>query len=161
MTFDTELEEQIPRKAYFKVGKSVNATILKKEMIEYPANKTEITVRNQPSMVKFLISGDCLLDGRESYFSLRLKTNTFTSFLSGDITSMIKKVVIKLPSNSNQILEEIDSYNTLASLIQNVQLDHDRFDSNWQSGLNSLKDHNRFDAQRRSRRFLNLNEDGV
>lgn len=69
-------------------------------------------------------------------------------------------MIIKLPSNSNQILEEIDCYNTLSSLIETVSLDHDRFDSNWQSGLNSLKNHNRADAQRRSRRFLNLNEGG-
>jgi hypothetical protein len=80
--------------------------------------------------------------------------------LSGDITSIIKKIVVKLPSNSNQILEEVDNYNTLASMIQMMELDDTRLKSNWQSGLNSVVDHNRPDAQRRARRFLNLNEDG-
>ena len=160
MSFDSALEEEVPRKAYFKVSKSINATVLKKELIEYTADKTEIKVSTQPAMVKFLISGDCLLDGRESYFSLKLKTNTFTAFLSGDITSIIKKVVIKLPSNSNQILEEIDSYNTLSSMIEMLRLNEDQLDSHWQSGLNCLKDHNRVEAQARARRFLNLNEGG-
>ena len=32
MPFETELEEQLPRKAYFKVGGSVNKTILKREI---------------------------------------------------------------------------------------------------------------------------------
>jgi hypothetical protein len=111
-------------------------------------------------VVKFLITGDCLLDGRESYFSLKLKTNTFTAFLSGGITSIIKKVTINLPSNSNQILEEIDSYNTLASIINTIKLDDDRLEANWQSGLNCLKDHNRTESQQRARSFLNLNEGG-
>jgi hypothetical protein len=148
MQFDDALEEQVPRQAYFKVGKSVNATILKKEMIDYTADKNLIVVNNQPEIVRFLVSGDCLLDGRESYFSLRLKTNTFTAFLSGGIASIIKKVVIKLPSNSNQVLEEIDSYNTLDSIVQMAQLDDVRLASNWQSGLNCLIDHNRADAQK-------------
>jgi hypothetical protein len=160
MPFDTELEEQLPRKAYFKVGGSVNKTILKKEIIQYPADKNVVTVRNQPEVVRFLISGDCLLDGRESFFSLRLKTNTFTGFLSGDITSIISKIVIRLPSNSNIVLEEIDSYNTLSSIIQMMRLDDDEMISNWQSGLNMLSNHNRPDSQARSRRFLNLNEGG-
>ena len=160
MPFDTELEEQLPRKAYFKVGGSVNKTILKKELIQYAADKNVITVRNQPEVVRFLISGDCLLDGRESFFSLRLKTNTFTGFLSGDITSIISKIVIRLPSNSNIILEEIDSYNTLSSIIQMMRLDEDEMTSNWQSGLNMLSNHNRPEFQARSRRFLNLNEGG-
>ncbi len=116
MPFDTDLEEQLPRKAYFRAGGSINKTILKKELIQYPV----VTVRNQPDIVRFLISGDCLLDGRES-FSLRLKTNTFTGFLSGDITSIISRIVLRLPSNSNIVLEEIDSYNTLSSLIQMVR----------------------------------------
>ena len=111
MQFEIALEEQLPRQAYFKVGKSVNSTVLKKEMIEYACDKSEIVVKNRAEVAKFLISGDCLIDGRQSFFSLKLKTNTFTAFLSGDITSIIKKVIIKLPSNSNQVLEEIDNYN--------------------------------------------------
>ena len=111
-------------------------------------------------MARFLISGDCLIDGRQSYFSLKLKTNTFTAFLSGDITSIIKKIVVKLPSNSNQVLEEIDQYNTLASMIQMMELDDDRLSSNWQNGSTCLADHNRPEAQSRARRFLNLNEGG-
>ena len=95
MQFDTGLEELLPRKAYFTVGKSVNKTVLKKELIQYPADKNVITVRTQPETVRFLISGDCLLDGRESFFSLKLKTNTFTGFLSAGITSIIKKITIK------------------------------------------------------------------
>jgi hypothetical protein len=159
MQHEIALEEQLPRQAFFKVGKSVNSTVLKKEMIEYSADKTDIRVQNRAEVAKFLISGDCLLDGRQSYFSLKLKTNTFTALLSGDITSIIKKVVVKLPSNSNQVLEEIDNYNTLASMIQMMELDDDRLSSNWQSGLNSVVDHNRPEAQSRARRFLNLNED--
>src|SRR3990167_5401759 len=143
MPFDLDLEAELPRKSYFKVGKSDNKTVLKKELIQYPADKNVITVKNQPEVARFLISGDCLLDGRESFFSLRLKTNTFTGFLSGDITSIISKIVIRLPSNSNIVLEEIDSYNTLSSIVQMIQLDDDRMNSNWQSGLNMLSNHNR------------------
>jgi hypothetical protein len=160
MQFDIALEEQLPRQAFFKVGKSVNSTVLKKEIIEYAADKTDIVVKGRPEIARFLISGDCMLDGRQSFFSLKLKTNTFTAMLSGDITSIIKKIVIKLPSNSNQVLEEIDCYNTLASMIQMMELDTDRLNSNWHSGLNSLADHNRPEAQRRARRFLNLNQGG-
>lgn len=150
MQFEIALEEQLPRQAYFKVGKSVNSTVLKKEMIEYPADKTEIVVKGRQEVVKFLISGDCMIDGRQSFFSLKLKTNTFTSMLSGDITSIIKKIVIKLPSNSNQVLEEIDNYNTLASMIQMMELDDGRLTSSWHSGLNGLVKHNRPDAQKRA-----------
>jgi hypothetical protein len=160
MQFEIALEEQLPRQAFFKVGKSVNSTVLKKEIIEYSADKTDITVKTRPEVAKFLISGDCLVDGRQSYFSLKLKTNTYTAFLSGDITSIIKKIVIKLPSNSNQVLEEIDNYNTLSSMIQMMELNDSRLTSNWQSGSNSLADHNRPGAQKRARRFLNLNEGG-
>lgn len=160
MPFDMELEEQLPRKSYFKVGGSINKTVLKKELIQYPADKNVITVKNQPEVARFLISGDCLLDGRESFFSLRLKTNTFTGFLSGDVSAIINKIVIRLPSNSNIVLEEIDSYNTLSSMVQMIQLDDDRMVSNWQSGLNMLVNHNRPESQARARRFLNLNEGG-
>jgi hypothetical protein len=45
MQFDIALEDELPRKAYFKVGKPVNATVLKKEMIDYTADKTELTVK--------------------------------------------------------------------------------------------------------------------
>lgn len=160
MPFETELEEQLPRKAYFKVGGSVNKTILKRELIEYPADKNAITIRTQPEVARFLISGDCLLDGRESFFSLRLKTNTFTAILSGDITSIISKIVIRLPSNSNIVLEEIDSYNTLSSMVQMIRMDDTQMASHWETGLNMLSNHNRSDSQARSRRFLNLNEGG-
>ena len=160
MSFDIALEEELPREAYFKVGKSINSTVLKKELIEYSADQNYLTVRQQPVIVRFLVSGEPLLNGYESFFSLRLKTNTFTSLLSDGITAIIKKVVIKLPSNSNQILEEIDNYNVLASMIHNVRFDESRLESNWQAGLNSLIDHNRPQGQRRARRFLNLNEGG-
>jgi hypothetical protein len=160
MPFETELEEQLPRKAYFKVGGSVNKTILKRELIEYPADKNAITIRTQPEVARFLISGDCLLDGRESFFSLRLKTNTFTGILSGDITSIISKIFIRLPSNSNTVLEEIDSYNTLSSMVQMIRMDDTQMASHWETGLNMLSNHNRPDSQARSRRFLNLNEGG-
>jgi hypothetical protein len=152
----TQTSKQLPRKAYFKVGGSINKTILKKELIQYPGDKNVITVRNQPEIVRFLISGNCLLDGRESFFSLRLKTNTFTGFVSRDITSIISKIVLRLPSNSNIVWEEIDSYNTLSSLIQMIRLDDNQMTSHWESGLNMLSNHNRPDSQARSRRFLNL-----
>ena len=58
------------------------------------------------------------------------------------------------------ILEEIDNYNTLASMIQTMELDDNRLTSNWQSGLNLLVDHNRVESQMRARRFVNLNEGG-
>jgi hypothetical protein len=112
-------------------------------MIQYVADKNVIPVRNQPEVAKFLVSGDCLLDGRESFYSLKLKTNTFTAFLSGDITSIISKIVIRLPSNSNIVLEEIDNYNALNSMIQMIQMDDDRMNSNWQNGLNMLAGHNK------------------
>ena len=53
MQFNTALEESLPRKAYFKVGKSVNTTILKKEMIEYTADKTNVTIKNQQQIIRF------------------------------------------------------------------------------------------------------------
>ncbi len=155
-----ELEEQLPRKAFFKLPGSINQSLVKKELLQYPCDKNVIVVKNQPEIVRFLISGDCLLDGRESYFSLRLRTNTFTGFLSGDVSSIVQKIVVRLPSNSNIVLEEIDNYNTLSSIVQMIQLDDDRMTSNWQSGLNMLSQHNRPDSQARSRRFLNLNEGG-
>jgi hypothetical protein len=161
MQFDIAMEEQLPRQAYFKVGKSVNSTVLKKEMIEYSADKSDIVVKRRPEVARFLISGDCMIDGRQSFFSLKLKTNTFTAMLSGDVTSIIKKIVIKLPSNSNQVLEEIENYNTLSSMIQMMELDSGRMNANWQSGMNSLVDHNRPESQQRARRFLNLNEGGT
>jgi hypothetical protein len=72
MQQEIALEEQLPRQAFFKVGKSVNSTVLKKDMLEYAADKTDITVQNRTEVAKFLISGDCLIDGRQSFFSLKL-----------------------------------------------------------------------------------------
>ena len=69
MSFDIALEDELPRQAYFKVGGSINATVLKKELIEYPADRNYITIKQQPSVAKFLISGEPLLNGYESHFS--------------------------------------------------------------------------------------------
>jgi hypothetical protein len=80
--------------------------------------------------------------------------------LSGDITSIVKKVVIRLPSNSNLILEEIDNYNSLAAMLQMLSVDGNKMQSAWNSGLNSFVDHNRPEGQQRARRLLNLNEGG-
>jgi hypothetical protein len=88
--------------AYFKVGKSPNQTVLERELIEFHADTADITVKSQPQTIQFQISGVCgdaLIDGRQSFFSLHLKTNTYTAFLSGDITSIIKKITLKLLSH--------------------------------------------------------------
>ena len=160
MEFDSVLEDKLPRASIFKVGGSANSTVQKREWIEYLANKGDLLVRDHTSKVQFLVSGECLVDGLSSFFSLRLATNTFTSALSGDITSIIKKVVIKLPSNSNQVLEEIDNYNTLSSMVSTLTMDNDTLSSKWYAGSNCLVENKKSQGLAKSRRFLNLNKGG-
>jgi hypothetical protein len=50
MPFDMELQEELLRKAFFKLPGSINKTVLKKEQIQYPADKNVIVVKNQPEI---------------------------------------------------------------------------------------------------------------
>ena len=98
----------IPRKAIFKTKGSMNSIIEKKELISYSSNSlSQLITVGKDDVIKaidFHLSGDCIADFKESYFSIKLRTNKYTVFLSSNITSIIKKVQISLPSNNNQIL---------------------------------------------------------
>lgn len=150
----------IPRKAVFKVKGTTSGVIEKRELISYPANalSQNLTVGEADSSrrIEFLLSGDCLMDGRESFISLQLKTNKWTAFLSSDVSAIVRRLVISLPSNQNQILEDIDSYAVLQSMLHMVNSGEDSFNSNWYSGLNCLAGYNRLEGSKAARRFLNL-----
>ena len=70
--FETVLTETLPRRSLFKVGNQSNTTVKKREMIEYHAKQAVTRVSSHEKVVDFHISGECLLDGRSSYFSLDL-----------------------------------------------------------------------------------------
>jgi hypothetical protein len=90
----------IPRKAIFKTRGTTNGVIEKRELITYPATalSQHLTVGENDTNKKltFLLSGDCFVDGKQSFISLGLKTNKYTAYLSSDITSLIKRMVISL-----------------------------------------------------------------
>ena len=69
----------IPKKAIFKNGKSGSTIIQKRELIEYPATALSQTVTvgedDQNKSITFHISGDAMVDGRESFFSVKMNTN--------------------------------------------------------------------------------------
>ena len=154
----------IPKKAIFKNGKSGSTIIQKRELIEYPATALSQTVTvgedDQNKSITFHISGDAMVDGRESFFSVKMNTNKWTAYLSGDVTSIVKRLVISLPSNSNLILEDITDYNTLQSICHVVSANDDQFDCSWSSGLNAMSNYNKTTGSRNARRFLNLHEEG-
>ena len=128
--FESVLIESLPRKALFKVGNHVNSTVKKKEQIEYHSKQAVTRVSTHEQVVDFHISGECLLDGRSSYFSLELWVNSWTAVLSNDITSIIKKVEIFLPSNGNIKLESISEYAALNALISTVHVTENQQQTN-------------------------------
>ena len=159
----SSLEQICPRKAYFKTGKTTNMTVLKRELIPYSSTEgVSITVGNQQrKTVRFLISAsDGMLDTKASYFSLKLKTNTYTSILSSDITALIKKITVKLPANANIVLAEIDNYNTLNAAIKMMSMNPLQLESSWHDGSNMLVDMHNNDQKKRHRKFLNLQHGG-
>jgi len=108
MNHQSDVKPHVPRQAIFKSAKN-NATIIqRRELIEYPAVALSQTVLvgqdDSNKKITFNISGDALVDGRESFFSVKLKTNKWTAHLSSDITSIIKRVTLSLPHNQNLIL---------------------------------------------------------
>ena len=108
---------------YKGTNKSIDSTVHKTEYVTYPSNLShvlEIGATSSEQKVHFHISGNCLLDGKNSYFSVQLKTNKWTSCLSGDTSSLFKRLTISLPSLGNQILEVILEYNVLNSMIQHM-----------------------------------------
>ena len=160
-TVDSTLQATLPRKAIFSTKKSANAVIRKAEIIDFPANKTEMTVTNQgKNQLRFLISGECMCDFRRSWVSFKLRTNTFSAVPSVGPTSIIKKLTIRLPSNGNQILEEIDNYASLSAALTMVSSDAPTLDSKWSSGINLLNACNKSSLLPRARRFVNLNSGG-
>lgn len=152
----------IPRKAIYKTKGSMNSVIEKKELISYPSNSLSqlVTVGKDDitKVIDFHLSGDCMADFKESYFSIKLRTNKYTAFLSSDITSIIKKVQISLPSNNNQILETIDQYHILQSMFYHINGNDNVYESSWNTGLNSMIDYNKTKGGSSARRFLNLDE---
>ena len=116
----SQLQEIVPRAAIYKgTNKSVDSTVHKVEYVTYPSNLShvlEVGSTSSDHKVFFHISGNCLLDGKNSYFSVQLKTNKWTSCLSGDISSIFKRLTISLPSSGNQILEDIQEYNVLSNI---------------------------------------------
>ena len=138
----SQLQEIVPRAAIYKgTNKSIDSTVHKTEYVTYPSNLShvlEIGSMSSEQKVHFHISGNCLLDGKNSYFSIQLKTNKWTSCLSGDISSLFKRLTITLPSSGNQILEDIQEYNVLSSMIQYMSGSEEDLETNWYSGQSSM-----------------------
>ena len=157
----SQLQEIVPRAAIYKgTNKSIDSTVHKVEYVTYPSNLShvlEVGPGSSEQKVHFHISGNCLLDGKNSYFSVQLKTNKWTSCLSGDITSLFKRVTISLPSSGNQILEDIQEYNVLSSMVQYLSASSEDLDSNWYSGQSSMFGNTREENMEMSRLDLNWN----
>ena len=154
----------IPRKAIYKTKGSTSDVVDKKELIPYHATalSQNLTVGENDSSKKitFQIAGDCFLDGINSFISLGIKTNKYTSYMSSDITSIVKRMTISLPSNSNQVLEDINNYNELQAMLHIISGSENGFDSGWHSGLNALSNYNKTSGSKSARRFLNLSDEG-
>ena len=79
----------------------------------YPSNSShvlEVGTSSGEQKVFFHASGNSLLDGKNSHFSIQLKTTTngAVGYLSDGIASLFKRVPMRLPSSGgNQILEDI------------------------------------------------------
>ena len=157
---DTRNSLTIPRAAVFKVKGSTAGCVEKRELISYNANATsqllEVTANDTSKKIEFLLSGDCLMDGRESYISLQMRTNKWTAYLSSDASAIIKRLVISLPQNQNQTLEDIDNYALLQSMLHFANGGEDAYASNWVSGMNSLSNFNQNAGAKAARRFLNV-----
>ena len=79
----SQLQEIVPRAAIYKgTNKSIDSTVNKVEYVTYPSNLShvlEVGPGSSEQKVHFHISGNCLLDGKNSYFSVQLKSNKWTS----------------------------------------------------------------------------------
>jgi len=117
----------------------------------------EIGTASSEQKMHFHVSGNCLLDGKNSYFSIQLKTNKWTSCLSGDISSLFKRLTISLPSSGNQILEDIQEYNVLSSMIQYMSGSDEDLETNWYSGQSSMVGNTREENMETSRLELSWN----
>ena len=163
MNHQSDVKPHVPRQAIFKSAKNNSTIIQRRELIEYPAVALSQTVvvgqDDSNKKITFNISGDALVDGRESFFSVKLKTNKWTAHLSSDITSIIKRVTLSLPHNQNLILEDINDYNTLASICHFASADDTQLESNWYSGMNCLAKFNRGGSASSARRFLTIHEE--
>ena len=161
---DTHAHSVVPRKAVFKVRGNTAGVIDKKELIAYPANALSshlnVGANDTNKKITFLLSGDCFVDGMESYVSLRLKVNKYTAYLSSDVTSIVKRLVLSLPSNSNQVLEDINEYATLQSILHQANGSDEAFAANWHSGQNCLANYNKESGAASARRFLNMGDEG-
>ena len=156
MEINAVMEKGLPRRSVFKVKKkNTNATVKKREEVEYIADRQTITVSSRPQKVKFLVSGDCLMDFQNSFFQLSLSTNTFTAILAEDICSIVKELVIRLPNNSNTVIEHINEYNVLASMLSLVKPDNVKA-SEWYAGRQCAVNKRRTSTQKMARRFTNL-----
>ena len=157
----SQLQEIVPRAAIYKgTNKSVDSTVHKVEYVTYPSNLShvlEVGSTSSDHKVFFHISGNCLLDGKNSYFSVQLKTNKWTSCLSGDISSIFKRLTISLPSSGNQILEDIQEYNVLSNMIQYLNGSAEDLETNWYSGQTSMLGNTHEDNMEASRLDLNWN----
>ena len=157
----SQLQEIVPRAAIYKgTNKSIDSTVHKTEYVTYPSNLShvlEIGSMSSEQKVHFHISGNCLLDGKNSYFSIQLKTNKWTSCLSGDISSLFKRLTITLPSSGNQILEDIQEYNVLSSMIQYMSGSDEDLETNWYSGQSSMIGNTREENMETSRLETNWN----
>jgi hypothetical protein len=69
-------------------------------------------------------------------------------------------MTISLPANSNQVLEDISSYNELQAMLHIINGCDGGFESNWHSGLNNLSNYNKTSGSKSARRFLNLSDEG-
>ena len=160
----TQTQTVIPRKAIYKTRGSTSDVIEKKELISYPATalSQNLTIGENDTnkKIQFLLSGDCFVDGLNSYITVGIKTNKYTAYLSSDISSIVKRLVISLPSNSNQILEDVQNYNQLQSMLHVINGSEQSFEHNWNSGLNSLSSFNKSNGAPTARRFLNVHEEG-
>ncbi len=118
---DTRNNITIPRGAVFKVKGTTQGCVEKRELIAYNstsvAERIGVSEHDTTKKIEFLLSGDCLMDSRESFISLQLATNKYTAYLSSDISSIVRRLVISLPQNSNQVLEDVDNYSVLQSML--------------------------------------------
>ena len=98
MNNQSDDKPHVPRKAIYKTPSNSSSVVVRREIIEYPAvalsQMVVVGENDSNKKITFNISGDALFDGRESFFSVKLKTNKWTAHLSSDITSIIKRITI-------------------------------------------------------------------
>ena len=158
-----EREKQKRVLVVMKVKQNNNSTV-GTGISNYPYNLTRLTYRS-------IATNSCICHGNSGTSSninasalllttVKMNTNKWTASISGDITSIVKRVIVSLPSNSNLILEDISDYNTLQSICHLANANDNQFDSSWASGLNSMSNFNKKNGANQARRYLNLHEEG-